>query len=124
MKQYDEKEFTLITHDDMKTYQWLIKENIKRNRVNGIISKIIIYAFISVITLMGILMVTKDIFFKNYFFNPFDQEERIKNLEKKTDEISRQIKMEDDYGSSNYESFENQHINDKVKELESRVDDN
>ncbi len=32
--------------------------------------------------------------------------------------------MEDDYGSSNYESFENQHINDKVKELESRVDDN
>ncbi|WP_428069002.1 hypothetical protein [Chryseobacterium gambrini] len=83
MKQYDEKEFTLITHDDMKTYQWLIKENIKRNRVNGIISKIIIYAFISVITLMGILMVTKDIFFKNYFLILLIRKKELRILKRK-----------------------------------------
>lgn len=118
MKQYDEREFTLITHEDMKTYQWLIKENIKRNRVNGIVSKIIIYIFVFVVALTAIFMVTKDIFFENYSFNPFDQEERIKILEQKTDEINRQIKTEDDYSS-----FEPQPINEKVKELESRVDD-
>ena len=118
MKQYDETEFTLITHGDMETYQWLIKENIKRNRVNGIISKIIIYTFVSVIAITAVVLVTKDIFFENYSFNPFDQDERIKNLEKKTNEISKQIKTEDDYSS-----FEPQPINEKVDKLESRMDD-
>lgn len=118
MKQYDETEFTLITHEEKKTYQWLIKENIKRNRRNGIIANVVIYTFISVIALTAIFMVTKDIFFKNYSFSLFNQEERINDQEKKINEINQQIKMEDDYGS-----LETPTINTKVQELESRVDD-
>ncbi|MCJ7933145.1 MAG: hypothetical protein MUW56_05790 [Chryseobacterium sp.] len=118
MKQYDETEFTLISHEEKKTYQWLIKENIKRNRRNGIIANVIIYTFISVIALTFIFMVTKDIFFENYHFSLFNQEERIKIQDQKINDINQQIKMEDDY-----KSLETPTINTKVQELESRVDD-
>ncbi|MDH6251679.1 hypothetical protein M2347_001406 [Chryseobacterium sp. H1D6B] len=118
MKQYDEREFTLITHGDMETYQWLIKENIKRNRRNSIVFNIVIYTFISVIAITAIFMVTKDIFFENYHFSLFDQEERIKIQDQKINKINQQIKMEDDYGS-----LETPSINNKVHEIESRLDD-
>ncbi|MGN7705887.1 hypothetical protein [Chryseobacterium sp. 22543] len=65
MKQYDETEFTLITHGDMETYRWLIKENIRRNRRNGIIANVVIYTFVAVIAITVIVLVTKDIFFEN-----------------------------------------------------------
>lgn len=118
MKQYDETEFTLISNEEMKNYQWLIKDNIKRNRRNGIISNIVIYTFISVIALTFIFMVTKDIFFENYPINFFNQEERMDKQDKKIEEINQKIEMDNDY-----ESFEEPTINNKVKELESRVDE-
>lgn len=118
MKQYDETEFTLITHRDMETYRWLIKENIRRNRRNGIIANIVIYTFISVIAITFIFMVTKDIFFKNYPFSIFDQDERIEIQEKKINKINQQIKVEDDYSS-----FEPPYINNKVDEIESKLED-
>ncbi|VXC15011.1 MULTISPECIES: hypothetical protein [Chryseobacterium] len=111
MKQYDETEFTLITHGDMENYQWLIKDNIKRNRRNGIVFNIVIYTFVSVIALTFIFMVTKDIFFENYPLHLFNQE-------KKINKINQQIKVGDDY-----KYLETPAISDKVKELELRVDD-
>ncbi|CAH0297472.1 hypothetical protein [Chryseobacterium sp. Bi04] len=118
MKQYDEREFTLITHGDMETYQWLIKENIKRNRRNGIVFNIVVYTFVSVISIVAIFMVTKDIFFENYPINFFGREQIIKSQDQKINKINQQIEMDDDYGS-----LETPTINTKVQELESRVDD-
>jgi hypothetical protein len=112
MKQYDENEFTLISNEEKKTYQWLIKENIRRNRINGIISKIVIYTFVVVLAIAFIYVITKDIFFENYSYGI------LKNHEHKIDKINKEIKIGDDYGS-----LESPQINTKVHEIESRLDD-
>ena len=63
MKQYDETEYVLMTHSNKKEFDRLVRKEIERNRVNGIIAHIIIYTVVASLVIAFIVFLINQIFF-------------------------------------------------------------